>query len=340
MILYLEGNFNRYGALHSIQLPSSLKAIYRGAFQFCDRLESIEFPADLSMVDYDSFQSCKALRQVIFHGDVKLIRKDAFSECPKLETVIFEGAVGLVETGAFANCPNLVNVQLPEDAVVNVGAFSEETMIKIGDGGVYSYSMTAYDKDALAEKALELAGKALPEDKKLYEDDLAQFAEIWNGPIVEADRIADCNWHDYDVSKLPEGLSFKVTDVSVIEEAYPGTVFTAEKEKRTVSGEMPLVYCICELIGYSEGPEYIFSEVPANYIGYRYSFWNASDGELLGWCSCTAGNAPGMYTWGDHISYEKTVGEDTMWFFLDEDGKIPTPLGHIEKLVYGLPHAE
>lgn len=335
-ISYVEDAFANYRALRSVRLPSSLKALYGDSFSGCRKLESVEFSGELELVDASAFRGCEALREVIFHSDVGTIGKNAFSGCPMLETVVFKGAVERIETGAFSGCPKLTDIQLPENAAVEVGAFSEDTVIRIGDGGVYYYSKSAYDKEALTEKAKTLAGQTLPEDKKLREEELPSFAQIWNGPMLTADKIADCDRRDYAVDKLPEELSFAVTDVFVIEEAYPGTVYTKEKEERTLSGEMPLIFCVCELTGYSEGPEYIFGGVVANYLGYRFSFLDASDGEVLGWYECTVGDAPGRFKTGDAVFYEEAVGDGTMYFFLDENGHRPEPTRYILQLVYAL----
>ncbi len=279
--------------------------------------------------------SYSALSTVKFPSTLKAVYGESFKRCGALQNAIFGDTALHIDKGAFSECQKLLSVVLPKGSDVEVGAFSNNTAIQIGSGGVYLYSSKAYDSASLVGLAKKYAGADLPKDKRLSDSELKKIADIWNGPLLAADKIADCYINDYNENKLPDNLEFNVTEVYDINNDYPDTVYTQAKEDAVLNGNGPVVFCICEKTGYADGPEYTFVKSMGSYLGYRFSFRDAVSGELICWYDCTVGYAPSRVNTGDNVSYVENVGNEEMYFFLDENGKRPTPLGTIEQLVFG-----
>lgn len=284
-------------------------------------------------VETDIFSNDTVSSVVIMDG-VQFIA-GGFNNYSALKEVKFPKSIKAVYRNSFNHCPDLLKAQLPEKTVVEYGAFSEDTDIIIGDLGVYHYCRLIPSKDEILKQTQELLGEELDESKRVSVEEADKFADILNGPLVYMDKCADCRFSEYSREKLPKGYKLQFDNVDLIESKYPETVFTDEKSRQAVDGAKPVVYCLCERIGYKEGPEYIFDKFKRYYMYYRYSFRNASTKELIGWFAGDFGYAPAGFKTGEKITYEYSVGDENKLFFLDEDKHAFSELAYMEKMIYG-----
>ena len=98
--------FAGFAPARSLSLPSTLEEIGRECFVDCIRLESVSLPPSVSTVPPAAFQGCLALRT---------------ASAPGARTVA---------PFAFAQCPDLVDVQLPQEASVDLWAFRDSPCAK------------------------------------------------------------------------------------------------------------------------------------------------------------------------------------------------------------------
>jgi len=335
-VQYLE-RIDGFHALKNVDLPSTLLSL-NDAFQYCPALEEVAIPGDIEQVCGFSFQACNALEQVKFLGNVGVISDFAFHSCPSLKDVVFQGDVGEIKGYAFNECPMLTSIVLPRETVIEETVFARPTNYapEYVSDAVNDYCRL-YDADALREQAYAVLGQAFDPEKRISDGDAAKFSDTINGPILAMEQCPDCHHSEYSPEVLPEELSLKMIDVSEIEFFYSGTFYTPEKAQRVYDGTSPLVFCICEIIGHSDGPEYTFSGRPASYLWYRISLWEPGSDEPIAWYTCSNGSAPSVYTIGqDRISYSLKVGERNMYFFLDADRVQPTPLLRVVHDFYGI----
>ena len=335
-IRYLE-RIENFRALNKVELPSTLVSL-NDAFQSCPALEEITVTGDIELVCGFSFQKCSALERVTFLGNVQTITDFSFRECHSLKDVVFQGHVGAIERYSFNECPALTSIVLSGDTVLEETVFARprDYSPEFVSDAVLDYCRL-YNADALKEQARTVLGQPFDPEKEISAEKAADFSDRFNGPILAMDQCPDCHYSQYSAQVLPEGLALSIIDVSEIEYTYSGTVFSPEKAERVYDGTAPLLYCLCEVIGYSDGPEYTFSGRPASYLWYRISLWEQGSNELIAWYTCKNGSAPGTYTLGkDRISYSLKVGEKNMAFFLNADRTQPTPLTRVIRDFYGL----
>ena len=142
---------------------------------------------------------------------------------------------------------------------------------------------------------------------------------------------------EYSVDALPQNAELHMVGVDEIDFFYRGTLYSEEKAEKVSEGRMPLCWCLYEYTGYADGPDYVFGS-GAYYLSYKVSLWEMESGELIAWYDGKTGYAPFSYTIGkDVIRFALTVGEDkTRYFFLNEDGSQPTPLGDVVRDLYGM----
>lgn len=100
----------RYPPAHagvSYTLPSSVKIINAGCFQYCNRLQQIFLPEKLSEIGEESFYGCEELESIEIPDGVKFIGKETFGSCYKLESILLPESVQTVDEDAFSLCFDL-----------------------------------------------------------------------------------------------------------------------------------------------------------------------------------------------------------------------------------------
>ena len=105
----------------SVKLPSSIKAIGKGAFQSCTGLQTIALPSGITYIESNAFRGCSSLRSVTLPNTLKRIGDQAFSRCSALTSVALPETLQTIDNGAFAYCTNLTGVSIPAN-VTSVGS--------------------------------------------------------------------------------------------------------------------------------------------------------------------------------------------------------------------------
>ncbi len=335
-VLYLE-NIAGLSALKSVTLPSSVTFL-KDAFQNCPLLEEIVFPGKISRIGGFSFRNCSALRRVTFREDVGTITNFAFADCPVLSEVRFEKGAGELLRYAFQGCYRLTGVELPAGTAIEKTVFERPYDYDPAylPQTVLDYDLT-YDAEAVRQAALSVLGAEPDPQKEIRQEEAKALAGRLNGPILVTEKCPDCHFYEYSPEALPAELSLRLIPVSEIEYAFSGTVYTEEKAAAAAEKKEPLVFCLYEYIGYSEGPEYIVGRNVAYHLWYRVSLWDLAQKELLAWYTVRTGYAPATYKLGeDKISFELPTGDRTEYFFLNEGGKRPVPLNCVIGDIYGV----
>ena len=83
-IISLAPNVFREGSLKSVVLPSTVKQIYRNAFDGCKALTSINIPDGVEIIGEEAFRECGALKSISLPASVESIGDMAFGGCKGL----------------------------------------------------------------------------------------------------------------------------------------------------------------------------------------------------------------------------------------------------------------
>ncbi len=335
-ILYLE-SIKEFSALKKVELPSSA-AYLTSAFQKCPALEEIVFPGKIKRIGGFSFEKCGALQRAVFRDDVETLTDFAFSGCGILSEVIFEKNVTELRRYVFQNCYRLTSVELPAGVAIDETVFARPYDYEPAwlSQTVLDYDLT-YDAEAVRQAALSVLGSEPDPQKEIRQEEAKELAGLLNGPILVTEKCPDCHFYEYSPEAIPKDLALRLIPVSEIEFAFSGTVYTEEKAAAAAEKKAPLVFCLYEYIGYSDGPEYVVGGKIAYHLWVRVSFWDAEQKSLLAWYTVKTGDAPATYNLGkDKISFELPTGERTEYFFLNADGKRPIPLNSVIKDIYGV----
>ena len=157
-------SFQYCGSLKRITIPSSVKAIGDGAFQWCFRLIEVRLSEGLVKIENGVFSYCRSLQSIeipstvtaigdsIFRGCVRLekvrlneglveIGKEAFAWCENLQTIKIPSTVTAMGMGVFINCEKLVKIEFCEEIEEFV---SMESLQVWWNNGVSPYSLTMY----------------------------------------------------------------------------------------------------------------------------------------------------------------------------------------------------
>lgn len=144
--------------LSTIDLPSTVKEVGKGAFYSCQSLTGLELPAGLTTIGNQAFMFCSKLAGITVPEQVTSIGKSAFShsglkditilgclangttetmgdsickECPDLETVTIGAGVVRVGKYAFYKCPKLKTLNVAAGVqTIDQYAFSDCTSLQ------------------------------------------------------------------------------------------------------------------------------------------------------------------------------------------------------------------
>ena len=139
--------FSKNNVIENIVVPSSVKKIKKGSFEFCNKLKEATIDDGVIEIEEEAFQSCKNLCRVdlpnsltyiasrIFANcekiksiripeGVEIIKSNAFNCCSNLESISFPSSLKEIDEYAFYNCFNLKSVDIPESCIkIGKGAF-------------------------------------------------------------------------------------------------------------------------------------------------------------------------------------------------------------------------
>ena len=134
------------GKTGAYELPASVTAIDKEAFEFCSGLTGLTMAAPVTTIGDDAFRDCIGLTELTLPGSLKTIGWTAFYGCGFEQIRIPESVTG-VACDAFAYCPNLKAVKVMNksleigDADYTFG--DPETTIVFGHSGSTAASASA-----------------------------------------------------------------------------------------------------------------------------------------------------------------------------------------------------
>ena len=114
-----------YLPIKMIDLPSGLKTIGNGAFQWCENLEKVTLPSGLTTINDSAFSRCKSLKEIIIPDTVTTLGRNAFEVCESLYRVKLPSNMTAIPDHLFQYCYSLVEIEIPS------------TVTKIGDWAFY-----------------------------------------------------------------------------------------------------------------------------------------------------------------------------------------------------------
>lgn len=103
--------------LESVELPSTLKRIYRYAFRDCISLSSIKLPSTVASIDEHVFEGCSKLESVELPPNIKSLGMSVFDNCSNLKAVKIPSSITKLEDGLFKDCSSLVSLEIPSSVV-------------------------------------------------------------------------------------------------------------------------------------------------------------------------------------------------------------------------------
>ena len=119
--------------LSSVNIPSTVKNIYRRAFRECGSLVTVVIPEGVVSIGPEAFFCCLALKNIHIPSSVetiggadpvgdKVISELAFSRCENLETVTFgeNSKLTKINDYTFKNCHKLKSISIP-NGVTEIG---------------------------------------------------------------------------------------------------------------------------------------------------------------------------------------------------------------------------
>lgn len=104
-----EGLFKLRRDIKTVDLGTSLVNIGRNAFLGCINLRKITIPSNVKVIEFGAFQFCLGIKEVIIEEGVTHIGKNAFRGCIRLRKIHIPESVKYVDKEAFRGCVLLKN---------------------------------------------------------------------------------------------------------------------------------------------------------------------------------------------------------------------------------------
>ena len=119
-----SGIFSRFKALHSVEIPESVRTIRNNSFSGSE-LTSIAIPNTVQHLGNGVFENCASLATATLPNHLDTIPAYTFSSCESLTDYIFSDSTVYIGESSFRNCTSLTSVVVP-DSVTTIGdeAFS------------------------------------------------------------------------------------------------------------------------------------------------------------------------------------------------------------------------
>ena len=100
--------------LDTVIIPSSVKTIKQGAFQYSS-LETVEIPDSVESLESYVFDHCASLKSILLSESITKIDIWTFGDCISLEAIVIPQSVTSIESAAFSGCCSLHTVALPSN---------------------------------------------------------------------------------------------------------------------------------------------------------------------------------------------------------------------------------
>ena len=136
--------FENCTALSSIEIPSSVKSVGRGAFMNTG-IEKITVPSNVEVLQREAFRNCDALKEAVIQSGETEIGTELFWECTNLKSVTLPYGIKILPERMFYDCESLERIIIPDSvSEIGLGAFGgcrglkqadlPENLQMIGDG--------------------------------------------------------------------------------------------------------------------------------------------------------------------------------------------------------------
>ena len=108
----------------SYTIPSTVKTIGDGAFNWCTKLKKVTISDGVVTIGTCAFEECSGLTSITIPKSVKLIGISAFYNCDGLTTVTIGSGVTRIDDWAFSYCDNIASITIPNSVkTIGWGAF-------------------------------------------------------------------------------------------------------------------------------------------------------------------------------------------------------------------------
>ena len=121
-----RGAFSSCSGLTSIAIPSGVTSIGEYAFNGCSGLISIDIPSGVTSIGERAFYHCCSLTSIVIPSGVTSIGNDVFWNCYALTSIIIPSTVTSIGKGTFKSCYNLTSFYSyrPDPVAVDSNVFS------------------------------------------------------------------------------------------------------------------------------------------------------------------------------------------------------------------------
>lgn len=117
-VAYLDGSvFSNCANLSTVEIPSSVTAIYNYSFASCPELTSVIFLGNslLALIDFQAFVNCPKLSNFTIPSSVTSIRNNAFGGCTSLTDITIPNGVTELTANCFYNCTSLKSITISKN---------------------------------------------------------------------------------------------------------------------------------------------------------------------------------------------------------------------------------
>ena len=98
------------GSGASVEIPSSITKIGRGAFSGCSGLTNVSIPNNVTVIDAQTFQRCSSLVSVNLPNNLTKVDTDIFAYCSSLTSIVIPSNVTELGYRTFQYCSNLESI--------------------------------------------------------------------------------------------------------------------------------------------------------------------------------------------------------------------------------------
>lgn len=222
--------------LEVVKLSDNLETIQSYAFEYCENLKVADLPSSLKNVEKYAFNSCQNLQKVVLPKGIERIGIGAFSSCYKITSLnIPDNAI--VEIAAFSSCKSLQTVTIgssvvfyEKEGLAGVGVFENcdsLTTITVGENVTkipvcFAYSCDNLTKVVLPDSITEIKSDAFGSCNKFnlyYLSSRNNWTKIYFSGIVDA----FCG-SDPTIYYLEQGYTFRIDETVINDKAYFGSI--------------------------------------------------------------------------------------------------------------------